>query len=61
MNKGDLKLQYINLYNNNTIVISLPKYTNIVDFNLSSIKIKQFIDYGKKNEYINFPSVLFNK
>ena len=54
-------LHNINLYNNNTIVISLPKYTNIVDFNLSSIKIKQFIDYGKKNEYINFPSVLFNK
>jgi NTE family protein len=51
----------INLYKNNTIVIALPKYTNLVDFNLTSLKIKEFIDYGKKNEYINFPSLLFNK
>lgn len=51
----------INLYRDNTIIISLPKYTNFVDFNLTNKKIKEFIDYGKKNEYIKLPSLLFNK
>jgi len=45
----------INLYRDNTIIISLPKYTNIVDFNLKIEKIKQFINYGKTNDFLIFP------